>query len=389
MLSARAKRARARLRVRRGAPGARGRRRARRRPRRTVRGSQRAVLGPRAPRRAQPRAARSRRRPLGRRAVPALRRLCARPRRVDPGADRRDRAARRGGAGVAAGRDGPDRRGRGGRRARAGAGAARRRSRPGLRARVPDHHGRQPVPAGRAAARARGRRADCAECPSRRRGQSGERRPLGRCSPAAARGRCRPAGPRAGRARRWRDARDGGAARRAQRSRGGRGRRRAVGRRADRRRAAAAIRASAVAHRGRGHPGAPGEPPGCTLPRPACSAQPARRPSGSRCTCWRPSPRATTTPRALLAAAGRAALEHGAPDTAARLLGRALEEPPEDDALPAVLLDVGLAESAQGHPVAREHLRRAAETARDPLLAAHALRELVVGGRCPAQQAAP
>ena len=111
---------------------------------------------------------------------PCASRLCARPRRVDPGADRRDRAARRGGAGVAAGRDGHDRRGRGGRRARARAGAARRRSRPGLRARVPDHHGRQPVPAGRAAAHARGRRADCAECPSRRRGQSGERRPLGR-----------------------------------------------------------------------------------------------------------------------------------------------------------------------------------------------------------------
>ncbi|MFP5364158.1 MAG: helix-turn-helix transcriptional regulator [Thermoleophilia bacterium] len=61
-----------------------------------------------------------------------------------------------------------------------------------------------------------------------------------------------------------------------------------------------------------------------------------------------------------LAAAGRRALAGGAPDAAARLLGRALREPPERDERAAVLLDLGIAESRLGSAEGLRHLDEAA-----------------------------
>ena len=61
-----------------------------------------------------------------------------------------------------------------------------------------------------------------------------------------------------------------------------------------------------------------------------------------------------------LAAAGRRALSGGAPDAAARLLERALREPPAPEERAAVLLDLGIAESRIGSAHALRHLEEAA-----------------------------
>jgi DNA-binding CsgD family transcriptional regulator len=76
--------------------------------------------------------------------------------------------------------------------------------------------------------------------------------------------------------------------------------------------------------------------------------------------------------RALLDA-GRRARDEGAPDVAQRLLTRALAEPPGTEDAPQVMLELGLAEAAQGDEDALDHLQRAAATGA-PLIAARAER---------------
>ena len=66
-----------------------------------------------------------------------------------------------------------------------------------------------------------------------------------------------------------------------------------------------------------------------------------------------------------LVEAARAAAARGSADTAIAYLRRALEEPPPDDARPAVLLELGSIESRAGDPRAVEHLREAQARARD------------------------
>ena len=62
-----------------------------------------------------------------------------------------------------------------------------------------------------------------------------------------------------------------------------------------------------------------------------------------------------------LRAAARRATAQGAPAGAIAPLERALSEPPADDVRPAVLLELGEAEAASGHPGALEHLDMARE----------------------------
>ncbi|HSS05443.1 MAG TPA: AAA family ATPase [Solirubrobacterales bacterium] len=78
----------------------------------------------------------------------------------------------------------------------------------------------------------------------------------------------------------------------------------------------------------------------------------------------------------VLAKAARQADERGAPDAAARLLRRALEDPPSAAQRPALQFDLGRAERDLGLSSAPESLRAAAE-ADDPVLAARATRALV------------
>ncbi len=78
----------------------------------------------------------------------------------------------------------------------------------------------------------------------------------------------------------------------------------------------------------------------------------------------------------LLRAAGRSALGGGAPDTAAALLRRALDEPPAATDRPLVLFELGNAEHEIGDAAALGHLRESGETTTDPLLRAHAFTAL-------------
>ncbi len=78
----------------------------------------------------------------------------------------------------------------------------------------------------------------------------------------------------------------------------------------------------------------------------------------------------------VLARAGRNALSSGAPDTAVRLLRRALDESPGTAAGEQLLYDLATAESAVGAPEARSRMRAVVDTARDPALRARALRDL-------------
>lgn len=73
----------------------------------------------------------------------------------------------------------------------------------------------------------------------------------------------------------------------------------------------------------------------------------------------------------LRRAAGAAAAR-GAPDVAARLLTRALAEPPPSDARPALLLELGVAELRAGQGRAAEHLAAAADAMPDPVTRARA-----------------
>ena len=78
----------------------------------------------------------------------------------------------------------------------------------------------------------------------------------------------------------------------------------------------------------------------------------------------------------MLREAARSALVGGAPDTAAALLRRALDEPPDATDRPLVLFELGNAEHDIGDVAARGHLREAGETATDPVTRARAFAEL-------------
>lgn len=69
------------------------------------------------------------------------------------------------------------------------------------------------------------------------------------------------------------------------------------------------------------------------------------------------------------------ALARGAPAAAVRYLRRALEEPPARSRRPALVLELGRAEAAAGHPEAVERIREAAERLPDPAQRAHAALE--------------
>ena len=87
-----------------------------------------------------------------------------------------------------------------------------------------------------------------------------------------------------------------------------------------------------------------------------------------------------------LRAAAHAAVPRGAPDASVTFLRRALEEPPTPDSRPAVLLELGLAESLTlDREPAIEHLRRGVETTRDTGARLYAARTLaaMVGMRDP------
>ena len=78
-------------------------------------------------------------------------------------------------------------------------------------------------------------------------------------------------------------------------------------------------------------------------------------------------PRGEPEVAALLHDAGRAAFARGAPDSAIGLLQRALDEPPAPERRPALLLDLGLAETLVDGRAAAEHLRAAYEALEDPV----------------------
>jgi DNA-binding CsgD family transcriptional regulator len=78
----------------------------------------------------------------------------------------------------------------------------------------------------------------------------------------------------------------------------------------------------------------------------------------------------------MLREAASSALAGGAPDTAAALLRRALEEPPDAADRPLVLFELGIAEHEIGDTAALGHLREAGETATDPLIRARAFTAL-------------
>ncbi len=79
----------------------------------------------------------------------------------------------------------------------------------------------------------------------------------------------------------------------------------------------------------------------------------------------------------VLAQAGRSAVARGAPAVGARLLARALAEPPAASSRLALLHDLGLAETAAGVPGARERLREVVERSSDPVTRARVLIELL------------
>ena len=319
------------------------------------------------------------RRALGRRPLPAIPEL---PRAAPRGAARRASGggpaaggARAGGAaGVARGRRGGVGRdpvaahgGGGGRAAGAGAGSGARAR---VRRRLPPRDRRPAVPrapGGGGPAGGRGR-ADRGGRPAR----GALRRPravgrwmlvrLDRLPPAA--GAARP-GPRR--------ARDGGASHRPRRWRRcaptmPRWRPTRSRRSASSPPAAARVRPPddargalrrAVAGRARAAP--TGRPRGC------CTT-PARRPSGSPSTCWRPSRRATGGSWTASPRRGPRAAASGAPESAAVYLRRALAEPPPGDPRSACCSSAALAEANAGEPGWHEHLaggdRRGAPTGR-------------------------
>jgi DNA-binding CsgD family transcriptional regulator len=86
--------------------------------------------------------------------------------------------------------------------------------------------------------------------------------------------------------------------------------------------------------------------------------------------------------------AAREAVPRGAPDASVTYLRRALEEPPDPESRPGVLLELGLAESLTlDREPAIEHLRRGVETTKDTVARLYAARTLaaMVGMNDPSQ----
>lgn len=83
-------------------------------------------------------------------------------------------------------------------------------------------------------------------------------------------------------------------------------------------------------------------------------------------------PRGDADVVSTLREAARRALSGGAPDTAAALLRRALDEPPGKVDRPEILFELGTAEHELGLPTARRHLREAGKTTTDPITRARA-----------------
>jgi DNA-binding CsgD family transcriptional regulator len=75
----------------------------------------------------------------------------------------------------------------------------------------------------------------------------------------------------------------------------------------------------------------------------------------------------------ILAEAGRGALRRGAPETAARLLRRALDERPRDEDRCRLLFDLGSAESELGGPEAKDHLEQCVVESPDVMIQTKAL----------------
>lgn len=87
-------------------------------------------------------------------------------------------------------------------------------------------------------------------------------------------------------------------------------------------------------------------------------------------------PRAQVWVVDVLRAAAQRALEDGAPETALAYLRRALSEPPDPEARPGLLLELGANEARSGARGAIEHLREAALSAGDAAVASTAALEL-------------
>lgn len=88
------------------------------------------------------------------------------------------------------------------------------------------------------------------------------------------------------------------------------------------------------------------------------------------------APRGDRETVTTLREAARTAVTGGAPDTAAALLRRALDEPPDASERPQVLFELGNAEYEVGDPDATRHLTEAIETATDPVIRARAVTAL-------------
>jgi DNA-binding NarL/FixJ family response regulator len=88
------------------------------------------------------------------------------------------------------------------------------------------------------------------------------------------------------------------------------------------------------------------------------------------------TPAADVTVVGVLQEAAQRSLAQGAPEVAARLLQRALREPPPEERRPELLILLGRAEREAGLPSARERFREAWRLAVDPVAAADALRWL-------------
>ncbi len=102
-------------------------------------------------------------------------------------------------------------------------------------------------------------------------------------------------------------------------------------------------------------------------------------------------PRASDWACDRLRDAARESLPRGAPDASVTYLRRALEEPPSPDARPAVLLELGMAESLTlDVGPAIEHLRRGVETTTDTVARLYAARTLaaMIGMESPAHAVA-
>ena len=103
-----------------------------------------------------------------------------------------------------------------------------------------------------------------------------------------------------------------------------------------------------------------------TAPRRACSSSTGRRPVRSPRTSCGHSPQATPGSCSACARRPRAAMETGAPQAAAQLLTRALDEPPPPQERVGLLREIARAEAAAGRETACARLEEALALAGDP-----------------------